>query len=272
MEGYGDMNTVLRENNKDELPCSAKTALVIGGSHGIGAAVCRMLIADHYRVAWTHRGSNASIEGSRELHNFAQETGSEIMDAIVDCVNVENTVDFVEKIISEWGEIGNLVYSAGFTSPVPFLDLTVEEWHRVVDINLNGVFIATHAIIPYMLNAGGGNIVLIGSAAVTSGGGGRADYISAKAGLEGLNLAITKEFAPKGIRCNLVHPSLIETDLLYQRYPDPSDRERLALQVPVRRLGKPEDVAGITCFLLSDKAGYITGQSILVDGGRSYCS
>ena len=266
------MDTILKQNDKSTTSCSAKTALVIGGSRGIGAAVCRMLIADHYRVAWTHRGSDASVEGSRKLHNFARETGSETMDAIVDCVNVENTVNFVEKIISEWGEIGNMVYSAGFTSPVPFLDLTAEEWRRIVDINLNGVFIVAHAVIPHMIKAGGGNIVLIGSAAVTSGGGGRADYISAKAGLEGLNLAITKEFAPKGIRCNLVHPSLIETDLLCQRYPDPSDRERLALQVPVRRLGKPEDVAGITCFLLSDKAGYITGQSILVDGGRSYCS
>jgi len=151
-------------------------------------------------------------------------------------------------------------------------ELTIEQWRRVVDINLNGAFLAAHAVLPAMVSQKKGSLVLIGSAAVTSGGGGRADYVSAKAGLEGLNLAITREYAPRGIRCNLVHPALIETDLLRQRYPDPAKRQEVARQVPVGRLGQPEDVAHIVCFLLSEAAGYITGQSILVDGGRSFCA
>jgi NAD(P)-dependent dehydrogenase (short-subunit alcohol dehydrogenase family) len=120
--------------------------------------------------------------------------------------------------------------------------------------------------------AGAGSIVLIGSAAVATGGGGRADYVSAKAGLEGLSRAITKEFAPAGIRCNIVHPSLIATDLLTQRHPDPAAREKLAASVPLRRLGEPEDVANLAVFLLSDLAGYVTAQSIMVDGGRTFCA
>jgi len=174
-------------------------------------------------------------------------------------------------VISKWGRLDNLVYCAGFTSPKSFLELEADEWRRVADINLTGAFIAAHAAIPAMKARGSGSIALVGSAAVFTGGGGRADYVSAKAGLEGLNRAITKEFAPFGIRCNLVHPSLIATDLLTQRHPDPAAREKLAAGVPLRRLGQPEDVAHMVLFLLSDLASYVTGQSILVDGGRTQC-
>lgn len=122
-----------------------------------------------------------------------------------------------------------------------------------------------------MVAAGHGAIVLVGSAAIVAGGGGRADYVSAKAGLEGLNRAVCKEFGPKGIRCNLVHPSLIETDLLKARHPDVEKRSRLAGGVPLGRLGQPDDLAHISVFLLSNLASYITGQSIFVDGGRTFC-
>jgi len=102
-------------------------------------------------------------------------------------------------------------------------------------------------------------------------GGGRADYVSAKAGMEGLNRAIIREFGPFGVRCNVVHPSLIETDLLTQRQSDPSVREKLAAGVPLRRLGQPNDMAHMVVFLLSNLASYVTGQSILVDGWRTQC-
>ena len=264
------MNNTVQQKNKD-LTSAANVALVIGGSRGIGAAVCRELITGGCRVAWTHRGSEAGKKETIKLHTMAKKHGCQTIDAVVDCTDPDGTADFIETIMHNWGRIDYLVYCAGFTSPVSFLDLTSEEWRKIVDLNLNGAFIAAHAVMPYMIKERNGSIVLIGSAAVTSGGGGRADYISAKAGLEGLNLAITKEFAPQGVRCNLVHPSLIETDLLCTRYPDEAVRNEMAMGVPVRRLGQPEDIAHLVMFLLSDKAGYITGQSILVDGGRSYC-
>jgi NAD(P)-dependent dehydrogenase (short-subunit alcohol dehydrogenase family) len=248
-----------------------KTALVIGGARGIGAAVCNGLLSNGCDVACTHLGGQADDAGAAELMSLAQSMGRDFQDAVIDCTDQDATVAFVTSLESRWGHLDYLVYSAGFTSPVSFSDLTIEQWRRVVDINLNGAFIAIHAALPLMIRQGGGSIVMIGSAAVTSGGGGRADYVSAKAGMEGLNLAITKEFSKHNIRSNIVHPSLIETDLLKARYADPAKRAEVAQGVPLGRLGQPDDVASLVSFLLSDHAGYITGQGILVDGGRSYC-
>lgn len=191
--------------------------------------------------------------------------------AAVNCTDEVGMASFVERMREDGWLIDYLVYSAGYTSSLPFADLDSAAWRRVVDINLNGAFIALHLVLPLMAAKKGGSIVLIGSAAVASGGGGRADYISAKAGLEGLNRAITRDYGRLGIRCNLVHPSLIDTDLLRHRHPDPEQRDRLAGGVPLGRLGRPEDVAFLVCFLLSDQAAYITGQSIFVDGGRTFC-
>ncbi len=251
---------------------AGKTALVIGGSRGIGAAVTAELLSHGCDAAFTHMDPPDRRDAPEALRKTASDLGRRCLDAEVDCTNGIATNEFVHRILDAWNTLDHLVYCAGFTSPVPMEDLTIEQWRRVVDINLTGAFIAAHAVLPAMVARKKGSIVLIGSAAVTSGGGGRADYVSAKAGLEGLNRAITREYAPRGIRCNLVHPALIETDLLKQRYPDPEKRREVARQVPVGRLGQPEDVAHLVCFLLSDMADYITGQSILADGGRSFCA
>lgn len=249
-----------------------KSCLVIGGARGIGASVVRTMAAAGCNVAWTYLDIPADIEASKEQQGVVSGMGVKGMARAVNCTDEKTTMAFVDDLAEQWGGLNYLVFCAGFTSPVPFMDLNADEWRRVVDINLTGAFIATRAVIGRMLKSGaGGSIVLIGSAAIIAGGGGRADYVSAKAGLEGLNRAITKEFAPKGIRCNLVHPSLIETDLLKGRYPDPAKRAEAAGGVPLGRLGQPEDIANAVAFLLSDMASYITGQSLFVDGGRTFC-
>jgi 3-oxoacyl-[acyl-carrier protein] reductase len=250
---------------------SGKTATVVGGSRGIGAAISKELLRSGCRVTFTYWDTQAFQEGAEELEKYAAGLGVPCRSEAVNCIDDVGTARFVERIREEGRSVDYLVYSAGYTSPVPFADLDPTNWRRVVDINLNGAFIALHFVLPLMAAKKSGSIVLIGSAAVASGGGGRADYISAKAGLEGLNRAVTREYAPFGIRCNLVHPSLIETDLLRQRHPDPDQRAQLARGVPLGRLGQPEDVAHLVCFLLSDQAAYITGQSIFVDGGRTFC-
>jgi 3-oxoacyl-[acyl-carrier protein] reductase len=248
-----------------------KVGVVIGGSRGIGAAICCTLLGAGGDVALTHLGSEDDLKGVLKLQALASSRNRRCLDRIVDCTDAKGTADFINEVISQMRRVDYLIYCAGFTSPVKFNQLTVDQWRRVIDINLNGAFIILHSVLPHMVAAGSGSVVLIGSAAITSGGGGRADYVSAKAGLEGLNLAVTREYSPKGIRCNLVHPSLIETDLLRQRHPDVEKRQQLAVGVPLGRLGQAEDVANMVCFLLSEKASYVTGQSILVDGGRSYC-
>jgi len=244
------------------------TTIVAGGSRGIGAAIVAAVAQAGGQVAWTHWDPDDTA--SDVLAMRVKEHGAECLFERIDCTDTVRVRKFVDAVAREWGGINHLVYCAGFTSPVPFLDLNAEEWRRVVDINLNGAFYATHAVIPHMQERGGA-IVLIGSAAIVAGGGGRADYVSAKAGLCGLNRAIAKQFGPTGIRCNLVHPSLVDTDLLRQRHPDAAARQSLVSGVPLRRLGRPEDLAHITVFLLSDLASYITAEAIFVDGGRTFC-
>jgi len=248
---------------------SGMASAVIGGSRGIGAAICRTIAQAGGDVAWTHTGSDAGMAASEALVTELEAMGRRALHRATDATDESATERFVAEVADALGRIDALVYNAGFTSPVAMDDLTVEQWRRNVDLNLTGAFIAVRAALAHMER--GGAIVLIGSAAVHSGGGGRADYVSAKAGLEGLCRAITKEQAPRGVRCNVVHPSLIETELLTTRYPDPADRARVAEQVPLRRLGRPEDIANLTAFLLSERASYITGQSLLVDGGRTFC-
>ncbi len=248
-----------------------KTTVVIGGARGIGAAVVKAAARCGSNVVWTCLDVDADISASEKLLLETAENGVEAFYEKVDCTDETATGNLIIKIKDKWGKVDFLAHCAGFTSPLSMLDLDAAKWRKVVDINLNGAFISVRSVIESMIAGGGGSIVLVGSAAIVAGGGGRADYVSAKAGLEGLSRAVTKEFAPAGIRCNILHPSLIETDLLRQRYPDEVERNEAAGGVPLGRLGQPEDIANAALFLFSDKSSYITAQSIYVDGGRTFC-
>lgn len=249
------------------LTFSGRRALVVGGARGIGAAVVKTLAAAGLDVAWTHLDCPADNTASEALR---AELGRGASQA-VDCTDETATRNFVATLRQSWGAVDYLAFCAGFTSPKPFLELDAAAWRRVADINLTGAFIAVRAVVEGMVAQSRGAVVLLGSAAIIAGGGGRADYAASKAGLEGLSRAVTKEFAHSGVRCNLVHPSLIETDLLRQRYPEPGQRDEAAKGVPLGRLGRPQDIADAVAFLLSDNASYITGQSLFVDGGRTFC-
>ena len=253
------------------LSLNGQRTLVIGGARGIGAAIVRMAASAGSDVAWTHLDTEPDRNATEALAEELSATGTRVFHGAVDCTDADASKQFFQGLESSWGGLEHLVYSAGYTSPTPFEDIDFSSWRKVVDINLNGAFLALKLAMPMLKKATNASVVLIGSAAIVAGGGGRADYASAKAGLEGLNRAVTKAFAPFGIRCNLVHPSLIETDLLKQRHPDAEKRKQLAAEVPLRRLGQPEDIASTVIFLLSDLASYITAQSIYIDGGRTFC-
>lgn len=255
-----------------KLDLTGRKTLVIGGARGIGASIVRYCADAGSAVAWSYLDCEADRKATAALLAELQGKGVKAMAVAADCTSEADTVKLYGEIAAAWGTLDSLVYSAGFTNPMNFCDISFNDWRKVVDINLNGAFLAIKEAIPLMRKAGKGSIVIIGSAAIVAGGGGRADYAASKAGLEGLNRAVTKNFAPEGIRCNIVHPSLIETDLLKQRHPDPAKRKELGeKEVPLRRLGQPEDIAAAALFLLSDAAGYITGQSLFVDGGRTFC-
>lgn len=254
-----------------QINLTGRSYLVVAGARGIGAAICRRIACSGGEVAWTYLDNEADRKGTGQLEAEFRSQGIRYRARPVDCTNHSDTAQFCEELAGAWPHLSGLVFCAGYTAPRPFLEIAPDEWQKLLEINLSGAFYATRAVVPHFKNKGRGAIVLLGSAAIVAGGGGRADYVAAKAGLEGLSRALTKEFGPCGIRCNIVHPSLIETDLLRQRHPDPEKRKQLAEQVPLRRLGRPDDVAHAVVFLLSDCADYITGQSLFVDGGRTFC-
>lgn len=250
---------------------AGKKILIVGGARGIGRRIVRDCAAAGAAVAWTYF-SDSGEKASGELSGELTSAGCSFLSFRVDSTDEAGTLAMFAALREKWGRLDGLVYNAGFTSPKDFCDISYDEWRRVVDINLNGAFLAVREGVKIMRSSGGGAIVLIGSAAIVAGGGGRADYAAAKAGLEGLNRAVTKYFAKENIRCNIVHPSLIETELLCQRHPDPDKRRILGeKEVPLGRLGRVEDISNAALFLLSDQASYITAQSLFVDGGRSFC-
>jgi NAD(P)-dependent dehydrogenase (short-subunit alcohol dehydrogenase family) len=251
------------------LELNGRSALVTGAARGIGAAIARQLAQAGARVAIVDLPDPDS-------RCAAQQLADEICSAGGDAMALAARVDAWDEIraaadeaASRFGRLEILVTSAGTTSRFGVDQLEPDEWTRIVAINLTGTYYTVKAVLPHMHATG--SIVLIGSAAIVAGSGGGVHYAGAKAGLEGLCRGLTRELAPRGIRTNLVHPSLVDTGLLRARHPDPAVLERLAGEVPLRRLGQPDDIARLVVFLTSDLAGYITGQSIYVDGGRTLC-
>src|SRR5207302_11035674 len=149
-------------------------------------------------------------------------------------------------------------------------DLPLEEWERDVRVNLDGTFYCCRAAIPFLRQRPGAAIVNISSSSALVGGGGGAHYAASKAGIDGLTRHLARELAP-GVRVNSVQPRTIDTDLFRARYAHaPLEQEKILNQIPLRRVGQPEDIADAVAFLASDWASYITGQILLIDGGRTY--
>ncbi len=250
---------------------SGKIALVIGGSRGIGAAITETLAKAGAEVVFTHTGNPVHADGVRLLLERLRAQGGKASSQILDAVDYEGTLSLVSRIVAEKGKIDILVHNAGFSSVRPMEEKKIEEWQKTVDINLTSAFCSVKAVIPHMVKQGNGKIVIIGSSAIYSGGGGAIDYAASKSGLVGMALYLARNYAKKGIVTNVIHPCLIETDMLKTRYNTKEALEKLKEQIPVGRLGKPEDIAGLVAFLVSPMGDYICGQSILVDGGRTYC-
>jgi 3-oxoacyl-[acyl-carrier protein] reductase len=244
---------------------SGRVAMVTGGAKGIGKGICEILSDAGAKIGIVDAGDSSELV--RSLVSQKRDAAG-IQADVTDETQMKHAS---QTVFDKYGTIDILCTSAGTTSCFTVENLKTTEWQRILGINLTGTFNAIQAVLPGMISRGKGAIVLIGSAAIVAGSGGGVHYASSKAALEGLNRGLTKELASKGIRSNLIHPSLIDTELLRQRHPKPEMRAKLAAEVPAGRLGTPEDIAYLTAFLVSDLAGYITGQSIFVDGGRTFC-
>jgi 2-hydroxycyclohexanecarboxyl-CoA dehydrogenase len=177
----------------------------------------------------------------------------------------------LKSVHEELGPVAILVNAAGLDGFKPFLKISFEEWEKVVNVNLHGVFHMIQAVLPDMIDAGWGRIVNISSSSTHSGTPYMTHYVSAKSGVNGLTKSLALEFGPKGITVNAVPPGFIDTPMLRkaEERGNLGDIEKTIAATPVRRIGKPEDIAATCAFLVSEEAGYITGQIVGVNGGRN---
>ena len=231
-----------------------KVALVTGGGSGIGKAIAERLGADGYQVA------------TIDLHQ------SDAPNAYAADVTDRAQIDAALKSIHEnLGPVSILVNAAGVDGFKPFLKISFEAWERVVNVNLHGVFHMIQAVLPDMIDAGWGRIVNISSSSTHSGTPYMTHYVAAKSGVNGLTKSLALEFGPNGITVNAIPPGFIDTPMLRsaEQRGNLGDIEKTIAATPVRRMGKPEDIAATCSFLVSEEAGYITGQIVGVNGGRN---
>jgi 2-hydroxycyclohexanecarboxyl-CoA dehydrogenase len=235
-----------------------KTAVVTGGGSGIGLAIAQRFCSDGYNVA-TLDLSPGEANGAG-LAQVADVTDRAQVDAALAAVR------------DRFGPVAILVNAAGMDGFKRFGDLTFAAWQRVIDVNLNGVFHCVQAVLPDMVEAGWGRIVNISSSSAHSGQEFMAHYVAAKSAVNGLTKALAKELGPAGITVNAVSPGFIDTPMLRRaeaRHLLGGTVDEHVMRTPVRRVGRPEDIAAACAFLASDEAGYITGQIIGVNGGRN---
>lgn len=241
---------------------TGKVAVVTGGSRGIGRAIALKLAEAGANVVINYAGNKSAAE---EVVQAVKEMGREAV-AIQANVAVANEVEeMMKEVLEHFGKIDILVNNAGITRDNLLLRMKEAEWDEVINTNLKGVYNCIKAVTRPMMKQRSGRIINITSVVGVVGNPGQANYVAAKAGVIGLTKTVARELASRNITVNAVAPGFIETDMTAVL---PDDvRESLKKQIPLERLGKPEDVAELVAFLASDRASYITGQTLHVDGG-----
>lgn len=241
---------------------TGKVALVTGGSRGIGRAICLELAREGAKVVVNYAGSQGAAE---EVVAAIKELGGQAVAVQGDVASSEDAEKMVAATIETFGGIDILVNNAGITRDNLLIRMKEEDWDAVINTNLKGVFNCTKAVAKPMMKARKGRIINITSVVGQIGNPGQANYVSAKAGVIGLTKSNAKELASRNITVNAIAPGYIETDMTDKLGDDV--KSKLFEVIPLSRMGRPEDIANAVAFLASDKATYITGQVVNVDGG-----
>lgn len=247
-----------------DLLLTDKVALVTGAGSGIGASIAGTLAQEGCVV----QVADLRLESARKVEKDLKEEGLQAFSVQLDVGDAKGVDRAVRQVVDDHGRIDILVNNAGILKSGTIADSSVEDWEEVSKVNLSGVFYCSKAALPFMIEGKYGKIVNIASVSAMKGGGalGNVMYGTTKAGVVAMTKGLAREVAPSGINVNAIAPALVETSMTGSKL-TPELREKIRGKIPMGRLGKASDVASLAAFLASDVAGYITGETIVVDGG-----
>ena len=245
-----------------------RVALVTGGTGGIGTAICEKLYKDGYTVVANYRDFTKAMKWREEAKKWRDDhlrMGIDVKIVEGNISDFKSVSRMMEEIREDIGTVDVLVNNAGITRDAPLTKMTPEQWFEVIETNLNSVFVCSKLVIDEMIKKGWGRIINISSVNGQKGQFGQTNYAAAKSGMYGFTKSLALELAKKGISVNTISPGYTSTPMVMAIKEDV--REKIVSQIPMGRLGFPEEIAGAVSYLASDEAKYITGANLAINGG-----
>ncbi len=241
---------------------AGKIALITGGSRGIGKAIAMQFVKQGAVVAFTYVNKETALQTKAELEAL----GGKVLAFQADATQYEQAKEVIDEVMKQCGRIDVLVNNAGITRDGLLMRMTPNQFDEVINGNLRSAFNYCQLCTPIMLRQRGGSIINMSSVVGLHGNAGQCNYAASKAGIVGLTQSMAKELGGKGVRINAIAPGFIQTDMTQGLSEEV--KNKWINEIPLKRVGTPEDIANVAVFLASDMAAYVTGQALSVDGGK----